>query len=85
LAAFTIFEQDYYHTNFLYGFGRNEDVPEGFSLSVIGGWSKRSNISRPYLGFEYQRNYFSREKDYLNYNIRIGTYYNNPILKTSVF
>ena len=76
LGAFTIFEQDYYHTNFLYGFGRNEDVPEGFSLSLIGGWSKRSNISRPYLGFDYQRNYFSGVKDYLNYTIRIGTYYN---------
>ncbi len=76
LGSFTIFEQDYYHTNFLYGFGRNEDVPEGFSLSVIGGWSKRSNISRPYLGFDYQRNYFSREKDYLNYTIKLGTYYN---------
>lgn len=76
LGEFTIFEQDYYHTNFLYGFGRNEDVPEGFNLSVIGGWSKRNNISRPYLGFDYQRNYFSRQKDYLNYTIRVGTYYN---------
>lgn len=77
LAAFTIFEQDYYHTNFLYGFGRNEDVPEGYSISVIGGWSNRNNISRPYLGFDYQRNYFSRAKNYLNYSIRVGTYYNN--------
>ena len=77
LGSFTIFEQDYYHTNFLYGFGRNEDVPEGFNLSVIGGWSKRSKISRPYLGFEYQRNYFSRQNNYLNYTFRAGTYYNN--------
>ncbi len=79
LGAFTIFEQDYYHTNFLYGFGRNEDVPEGFSLSVIGGWSNRSNISRPYLGFDYQRNYFSNQKDYLNYTIRLGMYYNDNV------
>ncbi len=77
LGSFTIFEQDYYHTNFLYGFGRNEDVPEGFSLSFTGGWSKRSNISRPYLGFDYQRNYFSNRKNYINYTIRLGTYYNH--------
>jgi len=76
LGAFTIFEQDYYHTNFLYGFGRNEDVPEGFNLSFIGGWVKRSNISRPYIGFDYQRNYFSNRKNYLNYTFRLGTYYN---------
>lgn len=75
LSSFTIFEQDYYHTNFLYGFGRNEDIPEGFSLSFIGGWSNRNRISRPYLGFDYQRNYFTNKKNYLNYIIRLGTYY----------
>ncbi len=61
LASYTIFEQDYYHTNFLYGFGRNEDVPEGFSVAFTGGWTRRNNISRPYIGFDYQRNYFSEE------------------------
>lgn len=75
LGSFTIFEQDYYHTNFLYGFGRNEDVPEGFNLSFTGGWSKRNEISRPYLGFNYERAYFSRAKDYWNYNVRLGAYY----------
>ena len=79
LSSFTIFEQDYYHTNFLYGFGRNEDVPEGFSLSFTGGWTNRNRISRPYLGFDYQRNYFSNRKNYLNYIIRLGTYYNNRL------
>jgi hypothetical protein len=77
LGSFTIFEQDYYHTSFLYGFGRNEDVPEGFSMSFIGGWTNRNRVSRPYFGFDYQRNYFSRQKDYMNYIIRVGTYYNN--------
>jgi hypothetical protein len=76
LGSFTIFEQDYYHTNFLYGFGRNEDVPEGFSMSFIGGWTNRNRISRPYAGFEYQRNYFSNKKNYINYTLRLGTYVN---------
>ncbi len=76
LGTFTIFEQDYYHTNFLYGFGRNEDVPEGFSLSVLGGWVRRNNTERPYIGFDYQRAYFSDNKNYVNYIIRFGTYFN---------
>ncbi len=75
LSSFTIFEQDYYHTKFLYGFGRNEDIPEGFSLSFTGGWSNRNNVARPYVGFEYQRNYFTNNKSYLNFDIRFGTYY----------
>jgi hypothetical protein len=76
LGSFTLFEQDYYHTNFLYGFGRNEDVPEGFSLSLLGGWVRRNNIERPYIGFDYQREYFSDNKNYVNYTIRFGTYFN---------
>lgn len=76
LGSITLFEQDYYHTNFLYGFGRNEDVPEGFSISLIGGWTNRNDISRPYAGFEYNRNYFSQRKNYLNYTLKLGTYYN---------
>ena len=81
LGSFTIFEQDYYHTNFIYGFGRNEDVPEGFNLSITGGWTKLSTFSRPYLGFEYQRNYFSNRFGYLNYKLKLGTYYRNNSLE----
>ncbi len=75
LGSFTIFEQDYYHTNFLYGFGRNEDVPDGFSLSLTGGWINRNAVPRPYVGFDYQRNYFSDRKNYINYTLRAGTYF----------
>jgi hypothetical protein len=75
LGSLTVFEQDYYHTNYIYGFGRNEDVPEGFSMSMIGGWTNRNNVSRPYLGFDYQRNYFTRKKNYINYILRFGGYF----------
>jgi len=81
LSSFTIFEQDFYRTNFLYGFGRNEDIPEGFSLSFISGWSNRNLVSRPYFGFDYQRNYFSNKNNYLNYNIRLGTFFNKGSLE----
>lgn len=81
LGSFTIFEQDYYHTNFLYGFGRNEDVPEGFSMSLLAGWVRRNQVERPYLGFDYQRNYFSDSKNYINYIVRFGTYFNKNQLE----
>jgi hypothetical protein len=81
LGSLTVFEQDYYHTNFIYGFGRNEDVPEGFSMSMIGGWTNRNNVSRPYLGFDYQRNYFTRKKNYINYILRFGGYYGDNRLE----
>jgi hypothetical protein len=74
LFAYTLFEQDFYHTNFIYGFGRNEDIPEGFNLSVNSGWTNREGFLRFYSGFEYQRYYFNRKKNYLNYIIKSGGY-----------
>ncbi|MEI8111112.1 MAG: hypothetical protein WCH59_08995 [Chitinophagia bacterium] len=77
LASYTIFNQDFYHTNYIYGFGRNEDVPEGYSLSFTGGWSERNGKSRPYGGFDYQRNYYTQQNKYLNYQLKIGSSFNN--------
>ncbi len=76
LFSYTIFERDFYHTNFIYGFGRNEDLPEGFSLSFTGGWADRQDISRFYFGVEYQRSYFNSKKAFLNYTLKSGGYLN---------
>lgn len=81
LVSLSVFEQDYYHTNFIYGFGRNEDVPEGFSMSLTGGWTNKNNLSRPYLGFDYNRFYFTRKNAYVNYLFRFGTYYGEKQLQ----
>lgn len=76
LLSYTIFERDFYHTNFIYGFGRNEDLPEGFSLSFTGGWADRQDVSRIYFGAEYQRSYFNQKRAFLNYTIKAGGYLN---------
>lgn len=76
LFSYTVFERDFYHTNFIYGFGRNEDLPEGFSLSFTGGWADRQDISRLYIGVEYQRSYFNNKKAFLNYTLKSGSYFN---------
>ena len=81
LVSLSIFKQEYYHTNYIYGFGRNEDVPEGYSLSVVGGITQRNNITRPYMGIEYEREYFSTNKNYINYIIKTGGYLNKGTLE----
>ena len=81
LLSFSIFKQEYYHTSFIYGFGRNEDVPEGYSLSVVGGITQRNHLTRPYLGIEYEREYFSRNNNYINYAFKMGGYYKNGTIQ----
>lgn len=50
LGQFTFFRQDYYKTHYLYGFGTTEDIPNGYNISVTGGWHKQLSLERVYLG-----------------------------------
>ena len=81
LAAYTVFKQEYYRTNFLYGFGRNEDIPEGFNYSLITGWVNRAKAQRPYVGIDFQRNYFTARKSYFNHTLKVGGYFYNKQLQ----
>ncbi|MFP5040971.1 hypothetical protein [Parasediminibacterium sp. JCM 36343] len=75
LGAYTFFKQEYYHTSFLYGFGRNEDVPEGYNAQFIAGWADRDAISRPYIGVDVEKNFFTKRKSYFDYIFRAGSYF----------
>lgn len=85
LLSYTRFQQDFYHTNFIYGFGRNEDIPEGFNLTYTGGFTNQNDFQRLFFSIDYQRSYFSRNKSYLNYNIKVGGYYNNNRFEDVIF
>jgi hypothetical protein len=85
LVAFNIFKQEYYHTNFIYGFGRNEDVPEGYSFSVVSGLTQRNTRTRPYIGIDYERDYFTDQKNYTNFIIKLGGYLHKGSLEDISF
>lgn len=74
LGSFSIFRQEYYKTQYIYGFGRNEDVPEGIDISATGGWTKKDGRERPYLGLDFQRYYFTVGESYFNYTARAGAF-----------
>lgn len=80
LASFTLFKQNYYRTTYIYGFGRNEDVPQGFTFSLIGGYSIRKDSlndqsrTRPYYGFEMQRSKYNEKGFYSFYTLKLGGY-----------
>lgn len=80
LGSFNIFKQDVYRTKLLYGFGKNEDLIEGYSGSVIAGWSVKQNRSRPYLGTQLIRSHFSPNGFYTTYVFRMGgNFYNSKV------
>lgn len=74
LADISIFKQNFYKTHYIYGFGRNEDVPEGGGASLTTGYTVTNNRERIYAGINFQRYYFTSSESYLNYTLRSGGY-----------
>lgn len=75
LASLNIFKQVFYKTNFIYGFGRNEDIPEGFSAALTGGYVKKQDIKRPYAGLDVSVANIKKKGFYSNYTFRAGGYF----------
>jgi hypothetical protein len=87
LGEVSVFRQTLYKTNFIYGFGLTEDVPEGFSASLIGGWTDEVGVGRdtsvleqkherqaPYYGVATEITHFTKKGSYYDITIRGGGY-----------
>ncbi|WP_315817417.1 hypothetical protein [Paraflavitalea speifideaquila] len=81
LGSLSIFRQDFYKVRYIYGFGRNEDVPEGMDISLTAGWTKTQGRERPYAGIDFQRFFFTEKEHYFNYTGRVGGYFNKNTLE----
>ncbi|MEO5967206.1 MAG: hypothetical protein ABIP69_03005, partial [Ferruginibacter sp.] len=79
LVGYSLYKQNFYRTNFIYGFGRAEDVPEGITTSAIAGWTVKEGKKRAYYALTGEGSFFTGKK-YLGFTFRAGTftYKNNP-------
>ena len=75
LASLNVFKQSFYKGSFIYGFGRSEDIPEGFSIVLTAGYVKTQNFRRPYSGLDISLANLYKKGNYNNYTFRIGGYY----------
>jgi hypothetical protein len=72
LLSYSIFRQNFYRTNFIYGFGRNEDVPEGIKAGLIGGFTNKDGEKRTYLGTEVEYSEVNKRSRFFSYTVRAG-------------
>ncbi|MEO6844901.1 MAG: hypothetical protein ABI184_06990 [Ginsengibacter sp.] len=77
LTTLTFYRQNFYKTQYIYGFGRNEDIPEGLLLSLTSGFTIKENRRRPFIGFNYQRYQFNDKKNYISFILRGEGYLNH--------
>lgn len=76
LATITFYRQNFYKSQYIYGFGRNEDIPEGLLMSFTAGHTAKNGLSRPFLGFNYERYHFNKKKNYIGYTLRAEGFLN---------
>jgi hypothetical protein len=74
LGSFTFFKQDFYKTQYVYGFGRTEDVPYGQTMSLLAGWQRLMGIQRPYIGIDAEKSFVHRKGNFYTFTFRTGAF-----------
>ena len=75
LGSLNIFKQVFYKTSFIYGFGRSEDIPEGFNAVLTAGYINKQSRGRPYAGLDISVPNLRDKGFYSNYTFRLGGYF----------
>ncbi len=81
LATLTFYRQNFYKTQYIYGFGRNEDIPEGLLVSITAGYTVKQKKQRPFLGFNFEQYQFNKERNYISYSLRAEGFLNRTSIE----
>lgn len=81
LGEITFFKQEFYKTNYIYGFGTTEDVPYGYNIALTGGWYKQLNLARPYFGINANRYIAAEKGKFMQIFLRSGAFVNKSKLE----
>ncbi|HET9823696.1 MAG TPA: hypothetical protein VFP87_00105, partial [Chitinophagaceae bacterium] len=76
LGQFTFFRQNFYKTNYVFGFGITEDVPYGYNIAVTAGWYKQLHMERPYAGGDANLYIVTNRGNVMQYFLRTGAFLN---------
>jgi hypothetical protein len=73
LGQFTWYKINFYRTNYIYGFGRTEDIPVGMMRKVTVGPATTDSLRRLYVGWEFDHWLVDKYNSYWNYTVALGT------------
>ncbi len=80
LGQFTFFRQDYFKTQYIYGFGTTEDLPYGYNIALTGGWHQQLNMERTYAGISASEYVATSHGDFIQFYLRSGGFlYNHKV------
>lgn len=85
LAEYTLYEQSYYRTRYLYGFGRTEDVPYGTTASATVGYVREAGVERPYAAVKWHRAIANEKGNLYSWDAQLGGFVKGGTLEDAVF
>ncbi|WP_192351005.1 hypothetical protein [Algoriphagus sp. Y33] len=77
LAQFTLYEQDFFKTQYVYGFGRTEDIPFGCNLSATLGYTKTLEFARPYADVNLNYKGANSSGSFYEVTLNAASYFRN--------
>jgi len=77
LGQATYFRYDYYKTRYIYGFGRTEDIPYGYSYIINSGVQETLSSLRYYIGVATFNSWKTKQGDFFFLDLRTSAFYNN--------
>lgn len=75
LGEFTLYRQNFYKTRYVFGFGRTEDIPYGFTFGVSGGYIRQVHLERPYGAVKFNYGAANKKGNFLKIQVEVGGYY----------
>ena len=84
LSQFTFFRQDFYKTNYIYGFGATEDIPAGYNLALTTGYYRQTgaqDLRRFYSGVDANYYVVTRRGGFIQGFLRSGGFLRKGIME----
>jgi hypothetical protein len=76
LSQFVVYHQDFFKTNYFFGFGRTEDIPMGYTYSASFAVDKWDTLRRPYTAIQAQK-YWLPGKNLISTTIGFGSFWHH--------
>jgi hypothetical protein len=84
LASMTFYNRDFFKTQYVFGFGRTEDVPFGYSITSTFGPVKELKAQRPYGAIEFQYNGAFKSGSFYQLDFKTSGYLRNSSFEDGV-
>ena len=76
MGQFVVYHQDFFKTNYFFGFGRTEDIPLGYTYSASFAYDRWDTLNRPYTAIQAQK-YWLGGKNLISTSFGFGTFWNH--------